>query len=164
MLAVARAEGVQAQVERELTELSQALRDAGELRAALSDAGIDAARRQQITEDLLGGQALPATTALVSMAVAAGRGGDLLQIIDAVIYKAAAGRRHAVARVRSAVPLTGAQKAALVAAIKESSGLDVEIQPIIDPSVIGGVITEIGDDVIDGSLRARLQQMRSSLR
>ena len=38
-----------------------------------------------------------------------------------------------------------------------------EIQAIVDPSVVGGVVTEIGDDVIDGSVRSRLQQMRSGL-
>jgi len=61
------------------------------------------------------------------------------------------------------VELTGEQRARLTEAIMASSGLDVEIQAIVDPSVVGGVVTEIGDDVIDGSVRSRLQQMRSGL-
>ncbi|MDE0656596.1 MAG: ATP synthase F1 subunit delta [Acidimicrobiaceae bacterium] len=163
VLAVARAEGSQTEVESELARFADALRSSDELQSTLADSVIDVERRLQITEDLLGGKALPATTALVSLVVGAGRGGELVEIIDAAIDRAAAGRNRRVARVRSAVELTGEQRSRLAEAIKASAGLDVEIQAIVDPSVVGGVVTEIGDDVIDGSVRSRLQQMRSGL-
>lgn len=163
VLTVARAEGVSREVEQELQSLAQSLVDNSDLRSTLSDASIDASRRQQIVEDLLGWQARPVTTAVVSMVVASGRGDDLPRIIDSVLDQAAAGRNRRVARVRSAVALTDGQKARLAAAVKASSGLDVEVRVIIDPAVLGGVITEIGDDVIDGSLRRRLHQMRASI-
>ena len=164
VLAVARAEGAQAEVEDELARFAEALRQSDELRSTLADAVIDVERRLRITQDLLAGPALPVTTALVSLAVGAGRGGDLVEIIEAAIDRAAAGRNRRVARVRSAVELTGDQRSRLAAAIKASSGLDVEIQATVDPSVVGGAVTEIGDDVIDGSVRSRLQQMRAGLR
>ena len=164
VLAVAQAEGAQADVEAELARFAEALRSSDELQSTLADPVIDVERRLRITEDLLGGRALPATAALVSLVVGAGRGGELVEIIDAAIDRAAAGRNRRVARVRSAVELTGEQRTRLAEAIKASSGLDVEIQTIVDPSVVGGVVTEIGDDVIDGSVRNRLQQMRAGLR
>ena len=99
----------------------------------------------------------------MSLVVGAGRGGELVEIVEAAIDRAAAGRNRRVARVRSAVELTGDQRSRLAAAIKASSGLDVEIQATVDPGVVGGVVTEIGDDVIDGSVRSRLQQMRAGL-
>ena len=163
VLAVARAEGAQAEVEDELARFADALRASEELQSTLADSAIDVERRLGITEDLLGGRALPATAALVSLVVGAGRGGELVDIIDATIDRAAAGRNRRVARVRSAVELTADQRARLAEAIKASSGLDVEIQTIVDPTVVGGVVTEIGDDVIDGSVRSRLRQMRSGL-
>lgn len=163
VLAVARAEGSQAVVEDELARFADALRASDELQSTLADPVIDVERRLGITEDLLGGRVLPATAALVSLVVGAGRGGELVEIIDSVIDRAAAGRNRRVARVRSAVELTGEQRTRLAAAIKASSGLDVEIQAVVDPTVVGGVVTEIGDDVIDGSVRSRLQQMRSGL-
>ena len=163
VLAVARAEGSQDDVEDELARFADALRSSDELQTTLADPVVDVERRLRITEDLLGGRALPATAALVSLVVGAGRGGELIDIIDATIDRAAAGRNRRVARVRSAVEITADQRARLAEAIKASSGLDVEIQAIVDPSVVGGVVTEIGDDVIDGSVRSRLQQMRSGL-
>ena len=164
VLAVAHAEGAQADVEAELARFAEVLRSSDELQSTLADSVIDVERRLRITEDLLKGRALPATAALVSLVVGAGRGGELVEIIDAAIDRAAAGRNRRVARVRSAVELTGEQRTRLAEAIKASSGLDVEIQAILDPTVVGGVVTEIGDDVIDGSVRNRLQQMRAGLR
>ena len=164
VLAVARAEDAQAEVEEELARFAEALRQSEDLRSTLADSVIDVERRLRITEDLLGGRALPATAALVSLVVGAGHGGELVEIIDAAIDRAAAGRNRRVARVRSAVELTSEQRTRLAAAIKSSSGLDVEIQATVDPSVVGGVVTEIGDDVIDGSVRSRLRQMRSGIR
>ena len=127
VLAVAHAEGAQAAVEAELARFAAALRSSDELQSTLADSVIDVERRLRITEDLLGGRALPATAALVSLVVGAGRGGELVEIIDAAIDRAAAGRNRRVARVRSAVDLTGEQRTRLAEAIKASSGLDVEI-------------------------------------
>lgn len=163
LLAVASAEGAQAEVEQELARVAEALRHSDELRSTLADSGIDAGRRVGIVDDLLG-RARPETSALVSMVVAAGRGADLVDIIDEAMDRAASGRNRRVARVRSAVELSVEQQARLAEAIKASSGLDVEIRATVDPSVMGGVVTEIGDDVIDGSVRSRLQQMRTGLR
>ena len=163
VLAVARAEGDEAGVTDELFRFAQALRASNELRTALTDGAVEPARRQQIVEDLLGGRARPATAALVSLVVGAGRGGELPEIIDAAVDRAAADRNRTVARVRSAVALTDDQQARLAAALRSATGTDIEVRVIVDPAVIGGVITEIGDDVIDGSVRSRLGQMRAGL-
>ena len=163
LLAVASAEGAQAGVEDELFRFAQALRGNDELQSALSDADIPVERRVQIVEDLLGGKAAPTTASLVSMVVGAGRGNDLAEIIDAAIDRGAATRDRGVARVRSAVELSDDQKNRLAAAIKKATGNEVEVRVIIDPSVMGGAVTEIGDDVIDGSVRRRLNQMKASL-
>lgn len=164
ILGVARAEGVQREVEQQLADFAEALSSGrGELAETLADPAIDVARRLGVIEELLAGRAHPTVTALLSMVVAAGRGGELPAVIEAVLERAAAGRNRRIARVRSAVALDDGQKARLASAIKKSSGLDVEIHASVDPSVIGGVITEIGDDVIDGSVRGRLQQMRASV-
>jgi F-type H+-transporting ATPase subunit delta len=96
--------------------------------------------------------------------VGAGRAADLPAIVDAFIERSAASRNKAVATVRSAVDLSDDQRQRLAEAIKTSSGKDVEIKVVIDPTVLGGVITEIGDDIIDGSVRRRLNQLRESFR
>ena len=98
------------------------------------------------------------------MVVSAGRANDLPSIVDAFVDRSAGSRNKAVATVRSAIDLTSEQRQRLTEAIKTSTGKDVEVKVVIDPSVLGGVITEIGDDIIDGSVRRRLNQLRESFR
>ena len=121
MLAVAEAEGATEDVADELFRFARALDGNDELRSALTDQRIEAARRQQIVEDLLGGKASPTTVGLVSMAVGAGRAGDLSKIADKVVELAAGRRGHDVALVRTAVPLTDDQQTRLVAALRKAT-------------------------------------------
>jgi F-type H+-transporting ATPase subunit delta len=132
------------------------------LRAALGDTNLPAPRRQQIIEDLLGGQASPLTVAAVSMIVGAGRAGDLGRIADRVAGLGAEDRGHVLAEVRSAVALDADQERRLTEALRKATGKDIEVNVVIDPSVMGGLITQIGDQIIDGSVRSRLQQLRAA--
>jgi F-type H+-transporting ATPase subunit delta len=67
------------------------------------------------------------------------------------------------ASVTSAGPLSDAYLNDLKATLEQSTGKKVTITLAVDPSLIGGVVTQIGDQVIDGSIRARLQSFRESL-
>ena len=164
LFAVAAAEGDLAAVEDELFRFAQALRSDDQLGSTLADQGVPVSRSQQVVEDLLGGQASATTTALVSMVVGAGRTTDLPAIVDALVERSAASRNKSVATVRSAIDLTAEQRNRLASAINTRTGRDVEIRVVIDPTVLGGVVTEIGDDIIDGSVRRRLNQLRESFR
>ena len=164
LFAVAAAEGDLAAVEDELFRFAQALRSDDQLGSTLADQGVPVSRRQQVVEDLLGGKASATTTALVSLVVGAGRATDLPAIVDALVERSAASRNKSVATVRSAIDLTAEQRDRLASAINTRTGRDVEIRVVIDPTVLGGVVTEIGDDIIDGSVRRRLNQLRESFR
>jgi F-type H+-transporting ATPase subunit delta len=162
LLAVARSEGNLAEVEDELFRFARLLDANDELRTTLTDAQLPASRRQQIVEDLLGGRANPVTTALVSMVVGAGRARDLAAIIDELVKLSAAEGNKELAEVRSAVELTDDQKQRLAAALEASTGKKVELKVIIDPTVLGGLVAQVGDTVIDGSIKTRLQQLKSA--
>jgi F-type H+-transporting ATPase subunit delta len=160
---VARAEGTLGEVEDELFRFSQVLQGTDELREALTDARIPAARRQQIIEDLLGGKASPVTTALVSMVVGAGRARDLPEIIRQLVERSAAEANKEVAEVRSAVELSAAQRERLAQALSTATGKQVSLKVVVDPSVLGGIVAQVGDTVIDGSVRSRLEQLKQAL-
>ena len=162
ILAVASAESNGAQVEDEIYRFSQVLQSSEELKSTLSDASIPSARRQQIVEDLLDGQVTQTTVALVSMVVAAGMGSDIKAIADRVIGLGAESRDKAVAEVYSVVDLSSDQQQRLAAALKSATGKDVEMKIIIDESVMGGLLVQIEDEVIDGTVRTRLKQLREA--
>ncbi len=160
---VAKAEGVLDEVEDELFRFGRVLEGSDDLRQTLTDASFPAERRQAIVEDLLGQKAHPLTMNLVAFIVGAGRARELPGIIDRVVNRAAAERRHVVAEVTSAVPLDDKLRKRLAEALSSSLGKDVDIKLIVDPEVLGGVVARIGDTVIDGTVRHRLDQLRERL-
>jgi F-type H+-transporting ATPase subunit delta len=160
---IAKAEGNLDEVEDELFRFARSLEGSDELRNVLTDELIPAERRQAIVEDLLGHRASPTTVNLVSFVVGAGRGRDLPAIIAKLVERAAAEKDRAVAEVRSAVALTDDQRHRLAAALANATGKQVEVKVIVDPSILGGIVATVGDTVIDGSIRTRLDQIRSLL-
>ena len=113
-------------------------------------------------EDLLDGKATATTVSFVSMLVCSGRIAELPAIADELVRRTASASGQTVAEVRSAVALTDDQIEQLAAALKARTSIDVTIRNIVDPTVMGGVVTQIGDSVIDGSVRTRLNQLREA--
>ncbi len=160
---VARAEGTLDEVEDELFRFARSFESSDELRTALTNELVPAAKRQAIVEDLLGGKATSTTTQLISMVVGSGRGRDLPAIIDRLVQRAANSKNLEVAEVRSAVALTDDQQARLTAALANATGKQVTLKVVVDPSIIGGIVATVGDTVIDGSVRTRVDQLKSRL-
>jgi F-type H+-transporting ATPase subunit delta len=160
---LARAEGTLDEVEDELFRFARSFESSDELRNVLTDELVPASRRQSIVEDLLGGKATPTTVQLVSLVVGSGRGRDLPAIIDRLVQRASSSKNLEVAEVRTAVPLSDDQQDRLKAALANATGKQLNVKVIIDPSVLGGLVATVGDTVIDGTVRARLDQLKSRL-
>lgn len=163
LLAVAQAEGNLENTRTELTEVARAVEGNDQLRDSLSNNLLPAATRGQIVDDILAGKASDVTRSLVGMIVAAGRGSELGAIVEAFNASAASAHGRQMATVRTAVALTADQKARLEQALGARTGQAIELENIVDPDVVGGAVTTIGDTVIDGSLRTRLGQMKDAI-
>jgi F-type H+-transporting ATPase subunit delta len=160
---IARAEGTLDEVEDELFRFARSYESSDALRNTLTDEQIPAAMRQAIVEDLLGGKATSTTTQLISMVVGSGRGRDLPAIVDKLVARASSAKSQELAEVRTAVALTDDQKTRLAAALANATGKQVNLKVVVDPSVLGGIVATVGDTVIDGSVRTRIDQLKSRL-
>ena len=160
---LARGEGVLKRVEGELFRVARALEGSDDLDKALSDHRLPMERKQALIDDLMGSRAHRLTTAFVNFAVGLGRGGDLAEIADAFTARSAAERDRAVAEVRSAIPLDDATVDRLARGLAARIGNQVEVRVVIDESILGGLVTRVGDTVIDGSIRKRLEQLREGV-
>lgn len=67
------------------------------------------------------------------------------------------------ARAVTAVPLGSAERDALARRLREQTGKEVLLETEVDPELLGGVVVQIGDRLIDASTRARLRALRESL-
>ena len=94
---------------------------------------------------------------------ASGAADDLPAIVDRFVELAAAEREHEVAEVRTAVPLDDAPAASgSPRRCRQATGKQVEVKVVVDESVLGGIVATIGDTVIDGTVRHRLDQLKET--
>jgi len=161
---IAEAEGVLARVDAEFTAVAAAYESNDQLRSTIGDQAIPVDRRQGIVEQLLAGKgAHPLTAQLLGMVIGAGRGRDLSAIASAIGNRNASSQGRAVAEVRSAVALSEDQQRRLGEQLAKAVGTEVNVKVIVDPSVVGGLVATVGDKVIDGSVRTKLDRVKARL-
>ena len=83
--------------------------------------------------------------------------------IDDLVEGASARRERSVAKVISAVELTAEQQDRLGRGLSELYGRAITVRSAIDPSIRGGLVVRVGDEIIDGSVATRLAHARAAL-
>jgi len=163
ILELAKAEGELARIGDELFRIARAFESSNELREALTDPRLPVERKKAVVDDLLGDKTSSLAVNLVNFVVGLGRASDLPAIADRLAERAAGERNKVIAEVRSATELDEKTIARLAESLGKATGKDVEIKTVVDPSVIGGVVARVGDVVIDGTVRHRLEEIRDTL-
>jgi F-type H+-transporting ATPase subunit delta len=163
LFSVADAEDALDEVEDELFRFARTLERETDLRAALTDIQLPAERKRAVLEDVLGDRANPHTINLLAFVVESGRARELEAIVDELAQLAAERRESVVAEVRTALPLDATRRNKLARALEQATGKRIEMKVVVDPSIVGGVVARVGDQVIDGSVRRRLELARERL-
>ena len=163
LFAVAQAEDVLPKVEDELYAFGKALEQHTDLREALTDAMLPVENKKAVVEDLLGERAHPITLGLLGFVIDLGRARHIPKIVEELARMASVERSHALAEVRTAVDLTDEQRRRLAEALSRATGRTVDLKVVVDPSVIGGVVARVGDEVFDGSIASRLEDAKQAL-
>jgi F-type H+-transporting ATPase subunit delta len=151
------------EIEDELFRFARTVESTPALRSALTDAELAVDARTGIVDDLIGSKVQPGTQRLVDFAIGGGRPRDLVGTLDWLVEQTAAARGWRVARVRAAAPVADDQAAQLGDSLAHLTGSPVELQVTVEPSLLGGVVVEIGDLLVDASARGRLDRLREHL-
>jgi F-type H+-transporting ATPase subunit delta len=163
LFAAAEREGSLDEVEDELFRFGRILDAESRLTTLLDEIDVDAQRRVGLLDQVVGAKVHPITKTLLDHAVASQRKPGIAAAVGALLDEAAARRERSVARVLSAVELTDAQLARLASALTELYGRAISVRSAVDPSVRGGLVVRVGDEIIDGSVAARLNSVRAAL-
>jgi F-type H+-transporting ATPase subunit delta len=134
-----------------------------DLRATLADPSLPEQGKRQLLRTLLDGKVTPVTLALISQMVVHPRGRPLTVALDMCADIAARRRQQLIAVVRTATELSASQRQRLAQALAHSYGHDVHLDVVIDPSVVGGISVQIGEELIDGTAASRLAAVRRRL-
>jgi F-type H+-transporting ATPase subunit delta len=163
LLTAADRQGALDEVEDELFRFERILDAEGELVTILDEVTVPAERRVNLLDRVLSGKVHPVTQALLQHAVRSQRRRSVTFVIDDLLAEAAARQERSLARVISAVPLTAEQLTRLGAVLAQLYGRAMSIRTAVDPSVKGGLVIRVGDEIIDGSVASRLAQARTAL-
>ncbi|MGW0827338.1 F0F1 ATP synthase subunit delta [Streptomyces sp. NPDC002845] len=158
-LTAAQQAGTLDDVEDELFRFGRIVSSNTGLRSALTDRAAGSAAKGELLSSLLGGRAKATTERLVTRLVTAPRGRSLETGLESLSKLAADRRNRMVAVVTSAVPLSDTQKQRLGAALAKLYGRQMHLNLDVDPEVLGGMRVQVGDEVINGSLADRLEDV-----
>lgn len=163
-LAAAQSVGALEQVEDELFRLERILIGDRSLRQAFTERRASPAGRAALVHDLLGaGRVHTVTLALVRRVAAHPRERSVVAALAELGRLAAERRDQLVAEVTAAVPLTPEQELRLTTTLSRAYGRPVKVNVAVEPGVVGGVSVRVGDELIDSTVIARLDEVRRSL-
>ncbi|HEX4226397.1 MAG TPA: F0F1 ATP synthase subunit delta [Pseudonocardiaceae bacterium] len=164
-VALARAQRDEAieNVEDELFRFGRILDANPALHEALSNDNNPVAGRLELLDGLIADKVDPITRLLLDQAVRLPRTTSLEVVVGKLAELAAARRNRSVAHVRAAAPLSAEQEQRLVGVLAGIFGREMSVQVELDPKLLGGLVIRVGDEVIDGSVIARLNKAREEL-
>jgi len=152
-------------LDRWRADLDTAASLAGDQRAldVLSNPAIPVERRSTALDQLLGDHVSSQAANLVRLLLRRGRIEDLPRV--AAEYRRLDDRRQGIthATATSASELTQDEIRELTARLERSTGGRIALDVEVDPSLLGGLIVRVGDRLIDGSVRGRLERLRNQL-
>jgi F-type H+-transporting ATPase subunit delta len=132
------------------------------LRMALTGATSPDAKASLLA-DLLADKLSGPSLSLVTQVLTHPRGRSPQAVLDLAAGIAARRREQLIAVVRVATELSAAQRGRLLTALTESYGQGIHVNVVYDPSVVGGVSVQIGDELYDGTAASRLADVRRKL-
>ena len=162
-IAIADKNGSLDEVEDQLFRFGRILGREPELNTLLADTARPVQGRVQLLDSVLGDRVYPVTATLLREAVRLPRGRHLEVVAEELSELAAARRNRSVAKVRTPVALTPDQESKLAESLGRIYGRTISLQVELDPDLLGGLVVQVGGEVIDGSVAGRLAAARRSL-
>lgn len=163
LLASAERDGRLDAVEDELFRLGRIVAAQPDLERLLGDPSADAEGKQQVLDRLLADKAEPTTRKLAAQLVAHPVGRGIAAGLERLAELAAQRRERSVATVRSPIALSDQQQRRLADALTRIYRRDITLHLEVDPALVGGLVIQVGDEVIDGSVAGRLDELSRRL-
>ena len=160
---MAQAEGVVARVEEELFRLRELLKANPELLQFLKDPNVKAEGKRQALGDLFQSRVHPLVLSTLISLSDQDRAGRVLHVIEDFSTIAAAARQTITGEVTVVVTLDDATIGRMATELSRITGKNVKLLQRIDPAILGGAIITVGEQIIDGSLRRKLDQLKEKL-
>jgi len=163
LFAVAHRDGILDAVTQDLTLVERFLQEVPYLRAVILQPLVSEDRKVLVATEAFGDRTTATTLNFIKLLISKRREELIDEVIRGFRQLALEQANIVDAEVSSAVALTPAQEQKLVASLESMTGKNVRIHFVIDESIVGGVVVRLGDTIIDGSIRGRLDRLKEQL-
>jgi len=152
------------QLEQELRAVVNLLEEETDLKKVLYHPRITATEKKDVLKALLQDKVSEVAMNFLCLVIDRQREVYLAGMVEVFVDYVNKARNISDVEVTSAVELSEEDKKRLVESLAKVTGKQVRVSYSVDRSLIGGVVARIGDKVIDGSVKARLESLREHLR
>jgi F-type H+-transporting ATPase subunit delta len=163
LLEMAQAEGVVSRVEEELFRLRELLKKNPDLLEFLKDPNIQREGKRKALSDLFQSRVHPLVLNLLITLSDQDRAGRVLNVMEEFSAQAAGAIDKVSGEVTTAITLDDATLGRLATELSRITGKSVQLFQKVDPAILGGAIIKVGEQIIDGSLQRKLNQIKERL-
>lgn len=151
------------QVERELDLVLRSIEGSKELRLALELRTVSSETKHDVIKKVFAGKVSALALNFLHVLIAKRREQALAAVQAEFVALANNLRGVMEVEVRSAVALDTGVIASLQAKLAARFGKQVKVQTRVEPDLVGGLVVRVGDQLLDGSVKTRLQRIKSRL-
>lgn len=152
-----------AQYETEVNTIVEALKETPDFMAVLGNHKVTLEEKVTLIDNIFGDKVQGPIVGLMVLMVKKSREGYLVEVFENFLDMAKAARGIIKASVTSAVALNETQIEQIKAKLQAGTGKVIELETIIDESIIAGLIIRVGDKVIDASVQGEMKTLKKQL-
>ncbi len=151
-------------IQKQLADFTDLWHQSAELRALIKNPVIDATKKREVLDAVTAkAMVAPTTRRFLGVLLERGRLDAIAAISEAFTLLIDEQDKRLRAEVRSAVPIEAADLTRIQASLERITGRTVSLDTQVAPELLGGVQVQIGNQVLDASIRSQLDSIKDRL-
>lgn len=152
-----------AQYEAEVKTIVKAIKETPDFIFVLQDIKVSKEEKISLIENIFGDKVSEAIVGLMVLMIRKSRASSILEVLEAFLEMVKAEAGIIKATVTSAVKLSDIQLEQIQSKLEASTNSKIELETIIDESIIAGLIIKVADKVVDASIKGEMQTLKKQL-
>ncbi|MBC2579849.1 F0F1 ATP synthase subunit delta [Clostridium sp. DJ247] len=144
----------------DLKEIANLIKSSEELSQIINHPKISTSRKKEVFKSIFEGQIDNELLSFLLILIEKNRINELNGIILQIDKVRLENNNEAIAIVKTVIPLNDSERTSLINKLQNKYKKSIILQESIDESILGGVYVRVGDDVIDGTIKNKIEEMK----
>ncbi|HWJ91429.1 MAG TPA: ATP synthase F1 subunit delta [Flavisolibacter sp.] len=148
------------QVNKDMLFLQQVMKESRDFLNLLRSPVVSADKKLAVIDAVAGKNISPMTATFTKLLVNKGRESDLPEIITSFIQQYKQKKEIHTVKLTTATPVSEDVKKSIIERVKTTSDMvNIELETVVDPNIIGGFVLQAGDKLVDASISYDLKEI-----